>query len=222
MGNRFSGFTLSEVIISLGIIGIISAITVPGIITRYQNDAMLVTLKKTYSEIDQNITMLAADSYGNKLSKTVLNKKSTKTIDETAGKFLKDSFKIIQDCALTPQPCFANKYRAINNAEEKEFSCSAKRGYSVQTASGAAICIMPLNSTRNYARVYLDVNGAEKPNIGGRDMFTFKIYEDFKIDEVDEHTAAARHTLFESKCKNSDVGSGCFGKILNDNWKMKY
>lgn len=89
---------------------------------------------------------------------------------------------------------------------------------------------MDVINTRSYpnAKVYIDVNGPDLPNIYGRDMFTFNIYEDFSIDNISPVTikyndaTAERNTLFKNNCKTSTTGEGCFGKILNDNWQMNY
>ena len=39
-------FTLAEVLITLGIIGVVAAITIPGLITKYQKLVTVVKLKK--------------------------------------------------------------------------------------------------------------------------------------------------------------------------------
>ena len=46
-------FTLAEVLITLGIIGVVAAITIPGLITKYQKLATVVKLKKVYSQLNQ-------------------------------------------------------------------------------------------------------------------------------------------------------------------------
>lgn len=45
-------FTLAEVLITLGIIGVVAAITIPGLITKYQKLATVVKLKKVYSQLN--------------------------------------------------------------------------------------------------------------------------------------------------------------------------
>lgn len=78
----------------------------------------------------------------------------------------------------------------------------------------------------NPVTVYLDTNGPDTPNIGGRDMFTFNIYEDFSIDEVSpteiKNATVNRNTLFDNNCKTSSVGKGCFNKLIIDKWEMNY
>lgn len=40
------GFTLAEVLITLGIIGVVSAITIPSLISKYEKQATVTKLKK--------------------------------------------------------------------------------------------------------------------------------------------------------------------------------
>lgn len=46
-------FTLAEVLITLGIIGIVAAMTLPALIGKYQKNQTLTQLKKAYTEISQ-------------------------------------------------------------------------------------------------------------------------------------------------------------------------
>ncbi len=48
-----SGFTLAEVLITLGIIGVVAALTMPTIIANYQKEKLISNLKRTYSILGQ-------------------------------------------------------------------------------------------------------------------------------------------------------------------------
>ena len=47
--NKCFGFTLAEVLITLGIIGVVAAITIPTLVTNYKEKVFVVSAKKTYS-----------------------------------------------------------------------------------------------------------------------------------------------------------------------------
>ena len=49
------GFTLAEVLITLGIIGVVAAITIPGLITAYKKHVIASSLKRAVSSINQAI-----------------------------------------------------------------------------------------------------------------------------------------------------------------------
>lgn len=242
MSKKFVwGFSLAELLIAVAIIGVIAALTIPGVIANYQRKALLTQLQKNYVELQESLLILKTENYQKGLYGSSLNKKSSTSIRNSAGKFLLGYYKITQDCETDTQPCFASKYADLSTMTYSDYSCE---GYSVVVAGGAAICIVPASiteeevsdgtgatttkETKNPAVVYIDVNGSKEPNIGGRDMFTFNIYEDFTIDEVDPASTdlssieTERNNLYDENCLTSSIGKGCFAKILNDDWEMNY
>lgn len=52
-----SAFTLAEVLITLGIIGVVAAMTLPPLLSKYRSTVTVNELKKTYSELQQAIKM---------------------------------------------------------------------------------------------------------------------------------------------------------------------
>lgn len=60
------GFTLAEVLITLGIVGIIAAITIPMLIEAYIKKTTALSVKKAYTELNQVLKMAIAD-YGEPL-----------------------------------------------------------------------------------------------------------------------------------------------------------
>lgn len=62
---KIQGFTLAEVLITLGIIGVVAAMTLPALIQKNNNKVVETRLKKFYSAINQAI-MLAENDYGDK------------------------------------------------------------------------------------------------------------------------------------------------------------
>ena len=55
------GFTLAEVLITLGIIGVVAAITIPGLIQKNQANKLKSQYLKAYSEIAQSIKLMKND-----------------------------------------------------------------------------------------------------------------------------------------------------------------
>ena len=314
--NKKLAFTLSELIIVVSIIGVVAAITTPSVIANHQRQSMLLLLKKTYAELEQNLTLFSTKNYKGLYksslsmmsqvqsganfctdicsiygadskecefcadtsagrSETGYKKIIGRSRQETVGAFFDNYYTGIEVCGTTPTPCFASKYSNMSNANKTDFTCARGasndpvKGYSVRLSSGVAICIVPADvaiseaalswefmtsyrfwnsadktysEDRSYldiaypstlrvtesgsnAVVYIDVNGPNTPNIGGKDMFTFNIYNDYSIDELDSNqrlSKTERETFFNNNCKTSPWGKGCFNKILLDKWKIKY
>lgn len=56
------GFTLAEVLITLGIIGVVAAMTIPTLITNYQKRETLTRLKSAYAQPQQAIKLSESDN----------------------------------------------------------------------------------------------------------------------------------------------------------------
>ena len=232
-------FTLAEVLITLGIIGVVAALVMPGLIANYQKRQYVTQLQKVYSELAQAAKHLMADEGVDKLTDTDMlyvgeNDAHSSESAEFAKQFLYKYFKVAQDCGYSNSKgnCFAKSYKTINNTVQNAME-SSYPGYCVQTAGGASICMWPGNDY-SIAWGIIDINGAKGPNIAGRDLFSFSLYYDGSID--DNVTPECRNG---GACPGGDVertreyrsqtcleiglyGAGCLGKILSDGWKMDY
>ncbi|MBO6087124.1 type II secretion system protein, partial [bacterium] len=69
-GDKKSAFTLAEVLITLGVIGVVAAMTLPTLIHNYQKTVYVNQLKKSYSILEQAFQKMMADDGVQKLSDT--------------------------------------------------------------------------------------------------------------------------------------------------------
>ena len=227
--NRFSAFTLAEVLVTLGIIGVVSAMTVPSLMQNYQRQSYVTQLHKVYNELSQALIQYQTDSNAVSLREAGLTSSSAY---ET---FLKKHFKVVQDCGNTQTPCFSASYKKLSGVTSN-FRC---RNNCMVLASGASIGTAI--GQNNIVQFVVDINGQKGPNIYGRDAFSLYLYPNGVIDDLtladieDESNlnwgnAAApltneqREQNYKRACMGSNSGEwhGCFGKILNDNWQMTY
>lgn len=102
--NR-SGFTLAEVLITLGIIGVVAALTLPNLVAKYQEMVAVVRLKKAYSTLANAINKAMADEgYSNYAEMFNSN-----TEAEVADKIFAQ-LNIVERCAYNTNGC-GGKYR---------------------------------------------------------------------------------------------------------------
>ena len=57
------GFTLAEVLITLGIIGVVAALTLPALVQNNRNREMQTRLKRGYSVLSQALDMYQAENW---------------------------------------------------------------------------------------------------------------------------------------------------------------
>ncbi|PWL77324.1 hypothetical protein DBY21_05240, partial [Candidatus Gastranaerophilales bacterium] len=60
--NMKKAFTLSEVLITLGVIGIVAAMTLPAVINNSRNKQLEAGLKRSYSVLGQALNMYQAET----------------------------------------------------------------------------------------------------------------------------------------------------------------
>ncbi len=222
------GFTLAEVLVTLGIIGVVSALTVPTLMQNYQKKSYVTQLHKVYNELNQALLQYQTDRNAVNLKEAGL------TTNEACADFFKKYFKIVQDCGSDSEPCFADSYKKISGVDS-HFYCAAN---CMVLASGASIGSKI--GSNNIIQFVVDINGVKGPNIYGRDAFSLYLYSNGVIDDLalkdvdnpDDYTwgdnatptSEQREKNFERACLSSNSADwhGCFGKILNDNWEMTY
>lgn len=223
-----NGFTLAEVLVTLGIIGVVSAMTVPSLMQNYQRQSYVTQLHKVYNEISQAAMTMMNDHNALNLSETPLNYSNN-----TAAKdFFKKYFRIVQDCGKDITPCFADDYKTLNGTNFADWkNYIYDKSDCVVTAAGYSMCMYRgiTETTEEFngnTYFWVDINGQKGPNVLGRDFFYFELYSDGKVAESYEaHTYSDSKidTTFNNLCKTgTSYGAGCFSKVVKDGWKMDY
>ena len=216
-----AAFTLAEVLVTLGIIGIVSAMTVPTLMQNYQRQSYVTQLHKVYNELSQALVRYQNDQNAVNLTEAGL------TSDAAFVSFINTYFKKAKECD-TMNSCFATSYRKLSGATMGDYE---RNNSSFVLASGATLRTGYSPEGAKLFNIALDINGPKGPNIVGRDLFWIYIYNNGVIDEgqIDANTTAPlttaqREMRYQNGCGNpdNDSGGGCFGKILNDNWQMTY
>jgi prepilin-type N-terminal cleavage/methylation domain-containing protein len=59
--NISNGFTLAEVLITLAVIGVVAALTIPTVVRNYQKTQTITQLKKVYSALSNTTNLAIAD-----------------------------------------------------------------------------------------------------------------------------------------------------------------
>ena len=212
--SRKIAFTLAEVLVTLGIIGVVSAMTVPTLMQNYQRQSYVTQLHKVYNEFTQAYTRYLSD-------KNALNLQEAGYTDAASmDNFMKTYFKIVKDCGDDGTDCFASEYKKIDGSSLGVVITGTYDPRNYVLANGASISMIP-------RQIHVDVNGKKGPNIIGRDVFAIHVFDDGTLDENCGSAPCSsdfRETVFNNFCTKQSNATwwGCFGKILNDNWQMTY
>ena len=170
-----AAFTLAEVLITLGIIGVVAAMTIPTLIAKYQKKQILVQLKNSFSVVSNAIRLSEVDNGPMSIWPTG----AEMDVNAYWTKYLKPYFANPVLCA-TKSDCGYD-----DDLDREKWSCGSRWGILTDDTrllfmlKNGTIVFLPRNShaqdgTPIYAsQLYIDVNGASSPNECGKDVFMF-------------------------------------------------
>lgn len=191
------GFTLAEVLITIGIIGIVIAMTLPILIGKYQDQVLITQSKKTFSIVSNVMDTLKFYSGGDDYSVVFANS-SEEILNEMTR-----HIKIIQNCG-TKTGCWAKETKPQKKTEEKYSFYNSHSIAKAVLLDGSTIGIQSYNKRNvgsdclswfdsgetdingnpiyNYSNqcglIFFDTNGEKGPNQYGVDTFSFIVKPD--------------------------------------------
>lgn len=204
-------FTLAEVLITLGIIGIVAAMTLPALIQNHQKKVTIEQLKKTYSVISQAVNSSVAENGSTEYWDYSLSAK------DFFEKYLSKYLKKTKEAPLTT---IKNKitYKYLNGEPDRG-GLNNVNSYGVKLSDGTLVYIdgWTDSKTRN---VIIDLNGYTKPNQTGKDVFWFIIFP--KIGFLPSEPDAQVNVPNDFRaCNKQHTGYYCSAKIMYDGWEIK-
>ena len=161
------GFTLAEVLITLGIVGVVAAMTMPGLITRYEEKVLLTQFKKVYSTLFQAYNM-AYQEYGRAKDWDVDN---TEEGRERIYNILSPHLKIAHNWGNKPARSNKLVYKDLpGNIISYQFIAFYLKSYNFSLSDGTMIGITWDNEVE-MPILQVDINGFKGPNQIGKDYF---------------------------------------------------
>lgn len=197
-------FTLAEVLITLGIIGLVASMTIPTLMNNIQDTGLTTALKKTYSQIYSVTNSIIQDNGGSfkgisdlldsytpyfKTTKTCTNARSQgcwHPLNTNNGTW-KSLDGSPTDGLATDSGIILNDGELVNFATNWS-DCNSSSWYNTNSVCGWII---------------VDVNGFKPPNITGRDIFYFYILEN-KLEPWGSANSASQ------TCGGSGIMAGIF------------
>ena len=231
-----NAFTMAEVLITLGIIGIVAALTLPSLIQNHQKKVLATQLKRTYSVLSQAIERSRADN-GDPSGWGMEQYYNSESSTANAKKIV----KIFASQYLVP---YLNKVEVHEWATLEDIGYKSLTDYSQTDGESTKIqgLILVLNDgsvlRMNMAgydygtedepdvkltNVYIlaDINGKRGPNQTGKDMFAFYFQTqngNFRFYSWSSSPVLERTRNLEM-CKKTP--KTCGQLIMQDGWEFK-
>ena len=206
------GFTLAEVLITLGIVAAVAILTIPATVKNYRYKVYSASLKKTYSQIQDAVNNIMADEMTSEFWKTSA---SDTTSGGAGGKyFLTNYFKYTRICDQNNRKnCIGDKYKASDGTLQNTYGHNC-----IITINGAGICYWN-HPTGGSSAILIDVNGPAEPNMVGVDGFVAVI--DRNTGEVKDWLSDPARCNVKGTGGNNHIGdyaAGCLAKAMQNDW----
>ena len=215
-----SAFTLAEVLITLGIIGIVAAMTLPGLIQNYQKHVVENQLRATYSILSNAVKWAEVDN-GTGFDITVadmsdfndVNGFSYENSEAVFEKYFKKYFKITQSYPKSDNI----KYFKYKGYKGGNYSYP-NNGKCYKLANGTGLCFIARGGNQmGYFYIYPKPNRETK--IAGRDVFSFEFTRKkgaYKVYQMmqDQYKPAQREQYIEGCTSVNEYAIGSYPRAM--------
>lgn len=216
-------FTLAEVLITLGIIGIVAAMTIPTLMANYQKSVIYTQFQKSYSLMSSAVTSLLSDNGGD-LAGVFQNN------DDLLNAF-SSKFEVVKTCKIADdfQDCFHvnSTVKTIGGAalggnwtSQTNSSMVLKNGVQIvfyENAYRYPACngSIAVKNGENLACsiIGVDVNGNDGPNVFGRDILVLYLYRYGIVPDGIPMTDDYNRLCDPADTSNGNNGIACSGKM---------
>lgn len=176
-----SAFTLAEVLITLSVIGIVAAMTVPNLLKKNNDTQYKAAAKKAYS-VAQNAYNLSISENGSGFGPV-----TTGTVSYDKFNAIKSKLHVIKDCTYGTGSF--GKCWATNGVGDPNATPVTCQGFIVSfqnanasfiTSDGIAWMLYTYSTTTGADYIAIDTNGTKPPNEWGKDAFILTM-DDIKL-----------------------------------------
>ncbi len=226
--KKLFGFTLAEVLITLGIIGVVAAMTMPSLIANYQKKQVVAQLKKAYTSVSNALQMAKAE-HGDFELWDYSDSNDIQASSDFSDEYLIPYLNVIKTCATDTSGGCEVEFTQLNGGS---YSSSALAQYTrfvlndgtwvfVRAAVNAADSVFP-----KIIYINIDINGLKRPNKFGRDYFCFAVVLDTTQDmyrPTGKLNASGQSQTIEtikSNCSKEGTGDYCAAWVMHNNWEI--
>ena len=217
-----TAFTLAEVLITLGIIGVVAAMTLPALVQRQQEKAAAVKLKKAYSVIS-NAFNLAKNEHGN-FSDWFGDTSSVSEYSQRFAKTLIPYMNVSKNCGFNSGCLPGGNVKGLTGAGHYDYD-SSNVEYKVILNDGTALSFYVLSpscegtETIKCGNIKVNVGGKKKAYFWGKDFFLLNIYPDKVVPAgLPDDTVWAFPRLCDLNSQSQYNGIACSAWVIfNEN-----
>lgn len=215
--KRFA-LTLSEVLLTLTIVGVIAALTISGLVNKVNETKNLAALKKIYTVLNQVTMFVILDrSSPNYWGLDEYSQDSS----ELAYSYYKPYFKVVRECS-NQTGCWKYPTKFLSGKVYMRRAQFYQYMFTLVDGMNVLMNIYPkeviasefgVNAAKDSIVFVVDVNGDAPPNQIGRDIFAFVLNGKEIVPSGHDNSY---------NCNRAASGLTCTARVISDGWKIKY
>ena len=243
-----NGFTLAEILITMSIVGVVSALTIPSLVSSYKKDVWGTSLAKAVNAFSNACSMMiikdGADGiFDTKAWVEIENGGGINSVTKHLGKSL----------TITETGNGNDFYSGLNVRMKTTTTTNISNKFGdypyYKTKNNITYLFRPITlGTDQFHEeldmvagdLIIDVNGKDSPNIFGRDIFGFLLNNDGRLipygdteslhitDKVKTSSLGDTSRVtdnWKTSCSNAVANNGgptCTAKVVNEGYKINY
>ena len=214
--REYNAFTLAEVLITLGVIGVVAALTTPVLVAKIQDKILEAHAQKAKNRVSSGYKLMMAkdDIFRIENIPFLTECNEMKDVDCVSQKHKKD-FSIVNDTAGNlKSTSLPDKYSIKDKEDESSFKWEDVP-YIFTTGDGMFFGVVP-NEDFTAFDIVVDLNGKNKPNIAAKDLQKYRLGSSAALYDVSselEEIAAKCSREDLTKCKTEQE---CRAACCND------
>ena len=172
--RKILAFTLAETLIVMGIIGIVSALTLPNLNSSTGEKEKVAKVKKIYSNLNDALGRAQA-VYGPYREWLSLDDNHDAQVTRF-GERLTEFMKVSKTCALGSGCWSTSKFLLMDGTKKYDNYSDKISGYKIILADGTALAISIPSAAAKFVWFFVDIDGPNKGKTqSGSDIFDFTL-----------------------------------------------
>ncbi|MCD7880006.1 MAG: hypothetical protein LUG16_08765 [Candidatus Gastranaerophilales bacterium] len=229
MYKIFKGFTPAEVLLTIVIIAIIAVMTLPAVMQNFRHSEIETRLKKFYSTMENAIRLSQVDHGSSAQWDTTMAYNDIKSLYNWFDEYIMQYTKLLLNCNQNSNKKCLAEYSYCTIPDRCTTSTISTSSIMYIFLDGSSIVALTGGSTqisRRSFHIRFDINGAKKPNMLGKDVFSFRFKDGHLYCDDHKGTTGSgsvsisdsRETLISS-CKSDPQTCTCL--LMKDGWVIK-
>jgi len=241
-----TGFTLAEVLVTMGIIGVVAAMTTPMLVGNVQRQGYAAALRSTVTDLENAFTMAIVNEdvdnlYGTQMwanAPITMNSANRQVFVDNLGQILKINGADGNNNGVTyytSRGLHSHGLTANGRTHNVAIDRIENNYIPINLKNGAVMFIRTFNEANggeiNAADIIIDVNGADAPNTMGRDIHPFYLASNGTMLPCGGQILANAGEMnsWRNSCTDNNLGNAgnwwgvtCTGRLVENNYNFDF